>query len=138
MPIYRYQCTNGHTFENFLTIAGHVSELACECGAVATQIISAPLLVKASADVCYDSPIDGRPITSWQARREDLARNHCRPYDPEMKKDAERFREDSRAEIDKAIDATVEEAIEKMPSSKRSQLASELVEQGLTMETVRK
>lgn len=138
MPIYEYRCSNGHTFVNFLTISSHVSELTCECGQIATQIISAPLMIKCAEFLCYDSPIDGRPITTWDARREDLARSNCRPYDPEMKKDAERFHANSKAEIDKMVDGTVEEAIEKMPSSKRSRLANELIEQGITTDIVRK
>lgn len=33
----------------------------------------------------YRSPIDGRPITSRSARREDLKRNNCVEYEPSMK-----------------------------------------------------
>lgn len=33
----------------------------------------------------YNSPIDGRPITSRSHRREDLRRNGCVEYDPSMK-----------------------------------------------------
>jgi hypothetical protein len=33
----------------------------------------------------YRSPIDGRPITSRSARREDLKRNGCVEYEPSMK-----------------------------------------------------
>jgi hypothetical protein len=85
----------------------------------------------------YDSPIDGRPITSWDARQEDLKRSHCRPYDPEMKKDAERFRQAQDAALEASIEATVEEAIEKMPTAKRGKLMSELTEQGVGVEYAR-
>lgn len=102
-----------------------------------SQIITAPLLVKAAAAVCYDSPIDGRPITSMQARREDLKRNNCTPYDPMARQDYDRRVKDSEAELDKAIEATVEEEIHKMPSAKRRKLYSELTEQGMTAEPVR-
>lgn len=33
----------------------------------------------------YRSPIDGRPITSRSARRDDLARNNCVEYEPSLK-----------------------------------------------------
>jgi len=32
----------------------------------------------------YRSPIDGRPITSRSARREDLKRNNCVEYEPSL------------------------------------------------------
>lgn len=32
----------------------------------------------------YRSPIDGQPITSRSARREDLKRNNCVEYEPSM------------------------------------------------------
>jgi len=89
-------------------------------------------------DVSYTSPIDGKPITSQQARNEDLKRNNCTPYDPEQKTDYARRMKDSEAALDKSIDAGVEEAIAKMPTAKRGKLYSELTEQGLDANVVRK
>lgn len=107
------------------------------CGMLAEQVIGAPLLVKAAQNVMYDSPITGLPITSWEAHREDLKRSGCRPYDPEMKKDAERFRKEKADELDKSIELHVEETVEKMPSAKRAKLASELIDQGIGADVVR-
>lgn len=109
----------------------------CDCGQEATQIITAPTLVKVAADVCYDSPIDGRPITSHDAWKEDLKRNDCVAYDPEMKTDYERRIAEGDAKLDAMIDAHVEETIEKMPTAKRAQLYSEMVEQGMTADVIR-
>jgi hypothetical protein len=95
------------------------------------------LLVRAAQDVCYDSPIDGRPITSWDARQEDLKRSNCRPYDPEMKTDAARFRKEQDAALDQSIDAHVEQAIEKMPTAQRGKLYSELTSQGIGLDYTR-
>jgi hypothetical protein len=39
----------------------------------------------------YQSPIDGRPITSRSHRREDLKRNNCVPYEPSMKPKHQKF-----------------------------------------------
>jgi len=39
----------------------------------------------------YSSPIDGRPITSRSARREDLKRNNCVEYEPSMKPQHPKF-----------------------------------------------
>lgn len=39
----------------------------------------------------YRSPIDGKLITSRSARREDLIRSGCVPYEPSMKPKHEKF-----------------------------------------------
>jgi hypothetical protein len=129
-PFYDYRCPTGHKQTKYFCLSDHVGEIGCPCGEKAEQVISAPIMVKIAADVCYDSPIDGKPITSWAARQEDLARSGCRPYDPEMKTDAERHRKEADATFDQAIEATVEESIHKMPTKKRGALMSELTEQG--------
>lgn len=77
-------------------------------------------------DICYDSPIDGRPITSKQARLEDLRRNNCVEYEPGMRQDAERRRRESEAELDRSVDATVEEFFATAPARKLEKLDQEL------------
>lgn len=112
-------------------LAYHRNTAECyECGGTASQIITAPLLVKASADVCYDSPIDGRPVTSHAQRQEDMKRAQCVPYDPDMKVDQLRRIQAQDAAMDHAIESQVEEAVSKMPTATRAKLYSEVVEQG--------
>lgn len=77
-------------------------------------------------DICYDSPIDGRPITSRQARIEDLARNGCTEYDPGMRQDYDRRVIEAEAKTEKAMEATVEAEISRMPAVKRERLQAEL------------
>lgn len=137
MPNYLYACGEGHRFQRFSTVSEHSPVAQCPCGQWGTQIITAPTLVKVAADVCYDSPIDGRPITSHDAWREDLKRHDCVSYDPEMKKDYERRIVEGDKKLDAMIDAHVEETIEKMSTAKRAQLYSELTEQGMTADVVR-
>lgn len=138
MPMYVYECPAGHRFEQFRSLLQAVSTSFCqEHQQVANQIITAPLFVKASPTVCYDSPIDGRHITSWDARREDLKRSGCREYDPEMKKDHDRRLKESEAQLDATVDASVEEAIEKMPTAQRGKLMSELTDQGVQADVIR-
>lgn len=138
MPQYLYACTVGCRSERFLTLAMHQLVQTCDRhGYVMEQIITAPLLVKASADVRYDSPIDGRPITNWQARQEDLKRNNCTEYDPGQKQDYHTRIKESEEALDKTVDAAVEEAIEKMPTAKRGKLYSELTEQGVVADVIR-
>ena len=144
MPIYTYQCQQGHEYERFYSIKHHRSTETClACyfhdGTImlASQIITAPILVKVAPDICYDSPVDGRVISSWSAREEDLKRHHCRPYDPAMKQDAERFRNESQAKVEAAMDETVAEAITKMPTKERGKLYTDLTEKGLTADIIR-
>lgn len=77
-------------------------------------------------DICYDSPIDGRPITNKQARIEDLKRNNCIEYDPGMKQDAQRRLQESEARLDKRVDEHVEREFSNMPARKKEKLAAEI------------
>ena len=132
MPVYDLQCANGHRFDRYIALDSLDQPLSrqCLCGEIASVLISAPIMVKACADVCYDSPIDGRPITSWQSRQEDLKRNHCSPYDPEQKTDLLRRRKEAEDAMDKRVDTFVEQTVEKMPTKARAKLYSEVTEQG--------
>jgi hypothetical protein len=87
-------------------------------------------------DICYDSPIDGRPITSKQARIEDLRRNDCVEYDPEMRKDAARRRKEADVELDRSVEATVDEMVATMPTRKLEKLEQE-IRAGASVDVVR-
>ncbi len=135
--MYEFLCQCGAHFTVPLTLSNHATVQQCLCGRNANQVITAPLLVKAAADVCYDSPIDGTPITSWAARRNDLAKHGCREYDPGMKQDYHQRLKDADAALDKAVDTHVEASIEKMPTKKRAKLYSELTQEGVSADVVR-
>lgn len=138
MPRYLYLCKVGCRSERYLTLAMHQEVQTCDRhGYVMEQIITAPLLVKVAQDVHYTSPIDERPITNWHSREEDLKRNNCTPYDPEQRTDYHTRLKESESALDKTIDIAVESAIEKMPTSKRGKLYSELTEQGVTADVSR-
>jgi len=123
--IYAYECANGHQFERSLELARYAEPQTCECGAESRKVITA-VRGYVRGDVCYDSPIDGRPVTSMRARRDDLARNNCVEYDPEMKTDVARRIEREQVELERRVESTVEATIESMPAKKRERLASEL------------
>lgn len=99
------------------------------------RIFDAPMFFGIK-DVCYDSPIDGSPITSMAARREDLARSGCIEYDPEMRKDYERRIEEGERKLESSVDTLLDKEIAAMPSRKREKLAAEL-ESGVTADIVR-
>lgn len=93
-------------------------------------------MVFVRGDVCYDSPIDGRPITSHAARREDMARAGCIEYEPGMKQDADRRVREQEAALEASIDRQVDAEYERMPARKREVLANEMAA-GVTAEPVR-
>lgn len=135
MPTYEYTCGNGHAFERYLPVAMFNEPQTCGCGAIGTKQISAPIIFRGQ-EICYDSPIDGRPITSMRARIEDLKRNGCQPYDPEMKTDYLRRNARQESELEKSVDETVDREIALMPAVKRERLQAEM-EHGFTAEPVR-
>ncbi|MBM3347107.1 MAG: zinc ribbon domain-containing protein [Betaproteobacteria bacterium] len=132
MPVYEYACEAGHYFDRYLPLAEYDQPQACSCGSPGRKLISRVTVFRAK-NTEYTSPIDGRPITSEAARREDLARNNCVPYDPEMKNDVLRRRAQEDAAMDASVDRTVEEAWEKMPAAKRERLDAELTRGGLDL-----
>lgn len=137
MPTYLYQCNAQHRTEVVTPLTGYQSCVPCgTCGATADRLFTAPM-VKVAPDVHYTSPITGEPVRSHAARREDMARHGCVEYDPEMKKDVDRRREESQQQLEASIEQTVYEEIAKMPSAKKAQLAREVIDQGLTPEPVR-
>ena len=134
MPLHDFQCPAGHVTEMF--VGQGVDWVACEVcgssiGATAKKVFLKPPMGFVQADVCYDSPIDGRPITSRQARIEDMKRNDCIEYDPEMKKDAAQRIKDKDAALERAVDYSVDAAIAAMPARKREKLEAEMTA-GLT------
>ena len=67
----------------------------------------APMVI---ADLpAYQSPIDGRTIEGRKQRRDDLARNHARPWEglAEEKKEANRH----KAEIERKAEARLDESV---------------------------
>lgn len=134
--IYEYECQCGRLFERVLPVSRYDEPQTCECGKVASKLISRPALAWASREVNYDCPITGKPITSMAQHKDNLLRHGCQQYDPEMKKDAERFRKQKQDALEKSVDETVERAIEAMPSRKKESLEREL-SAGASAEIVR-
>lgn len=135
MPTYCYQCEKGHLFDRYLPLAEYDVPQRCDCGSGSRQLLLAPQIM-VRKDIHYDSPIDGRPITNARARANDLARSNCIPYDPGMKQDAARRRDEADAALERNIDNTVEAEIGKMSSEKREKLQREL-DGGMGIESVR-
>lgn len=138
VPLYEYRCANQHLTQKLYRVRDYVEAVDCErCDLAAVRVFSPPVMVKASPDVCYDSPIDGKPITSHAARREDMQRHDCIEYDPEMKTDALRRQQESEQALDASIEQTVYREVAKLPKVKKDRLIKEVLHQGATAEVVR-
>lgn len=134
--IYEYECQNGHHFERVMPVSDYDKPQVCDCGSPGHKIITRAPFGIVQGPCVYDSPIDGRIISSWAERRDDLARHGCQPYDPEMKRDAETYRRRQDEALDRSVDATVEAAFEKMPARQKEQLSNELT-RGASADIVR-
>ncbi len=72
-------------------------------------------------NIHYTSPIDGRPITTKQARIEDLRRSGSRPWEgieQETKVARQRAADEEKAQ-DKALEKVAAETYAAMPPEKR-------------------
>ena len=123
--LYDYECENGHLFERTLPVADYKAPQTCECGASSARVIGAPSILK-RREVYYASPINGKPITTEKARREDMARSNSVEYDPGVRQDYQARIDRGNAAIEKTIDYTVAAEIQHMDSDKRQRLYAEL------------
>jgi hypothetical protein len=125
MPFHDFRCPEGHVTDRF--VEHGIDFIECEvCHDFAKKVFLKAPQGFVSQDICYDSPVTGKPITTMKARIEDLKRNNCVPYDPEQKKDYHRRIEEGNAQLEKKMEQTVEAEIEKLPPRKRELLATEL------------
>lgn len=124
MPTYEYLCQKGHKFDRYLRLADYDIPQNCECGEKAKRLISAPMIAPMFED--YQSPIDGKPITSKKARINDMARNGCVPYEPSMVEDNNKKLTNEENKLEKQMDDTVDWEISQMPSRKKELLDQEL------------
>lgn len=124
MPIYLFECANGHRFDRFLKLKDYNSEQTCECGEKAKRQITPTMIAPMFQD--YQSPIDGRPITSKKKRQDDMARSGCVPYEPSLRKESQTRLRNEELKLENELDRTVEHEIEKMPARKRELLEQDL------------
>jgi hypothetical protein len=136
-PLHDFLCPNGHVFEKFQPL-DYLREFAqCpHCDLDARKVFLSPPGSFVRMDYRYESPVSGRPITSYREHMEELARNDSVVYEPGIKQDQERNERMREQALDRAIDETVEREIATMPAVKRERLTAEL-EGGMSAEAVR-
>lgn len=125
MPLHDFMCEEKHVTEMY--VAHGVAHVKClDCGREASKVFLTAPMAFVSPDIRYDSPIDGKAVTSMAARREDLARSGCIPYDPCMKQDFNRRIADNEKALEQAVGQTVDAEMANMPARKRERLEAEL------------
>lgn len=67
----------------------------------------------------YESPVTGNWIEGRAARREDLKRTGCRPYEDGERQEAQRQRAHEEKKFDAGLHETAARAFYQMPESKR-------------------
>lgn len=70
MPLYAYKCGEGHSFERNLPLARYNEPQTCDCGSVATKLITAPRVVSDCIDPIYGA--DGKMHDSMKSYKHSL------------------------------------------------------------------
>lgn len=132
MPLHDYHCEQCNEIEErHCAVEDLDAPQLCGCGRPMERVYLRFPFATVQEDVCYESPIDGRPITNKQERMNDLARGDCVPYEPGIREDQERNGRAREEALERSFDQTVEREIALMPARKKEKLAAEL-EGGLT------
>ncbi len=127
MPIYEYLCNKGHSFDRYLKLDDYKEPQTCECGAKSVKQIL-PTMVNCDIQPwdSYISPASGKLITSYKERDADMKATGSADYDPGIRRENEKKKKQADVKLDKAIDSTVEEVFQKMPSKDKEKLTNEL------------
>lgn len=140
MPLHDHRCTYcGKVEERFVALVDLDAVQWHSCGDVTAPMQRIFLRAPSGfvqRDICYDSPVDGRAVTSAQARRNDLARNGCVAYEPGMKQDAARDRVHQENRLEASLDRGVDEYFATAGSRKLEKLEQEL-RAGASVEVLR-
>lgn len=122
MPFYMYHCSRCDKVEDAYR---HISERhngpEC-CHQQMSMVIVAPQVAPDLPG--YESPVTGKWIEGRSARREDLRRTGCRPYEgrESEQREHDRQRQYSEQKSDAARRDAVAQAFYSMPEAKRRQL----------------
>lgn len=122
MPFYSYHCKRCDGVQDaYRHISGRHDGPVC-CEAATSLCIVAPAV---AADLPgYESPATGKWVEGRSARREDLRRSGCRPYESaaEERKEAARQRNYIEAKADSSMRDAIAKTFYAMPEAHRRQL----------------
>lgn len=126
MPLYDYECACGERFQRYLPISEYDVQQFGRCGKPAEKIFLSVPVFKIQKDIRYRSPIDGREITTWRKRNEDLASSGSIPLDDDVKKHITDVRKKQEENEEKEIDDYVERYVETLDTKSVERLAAEI------------
>lgn len=114
MPLYEYQCPDGHVTRELRTVDLRSAPARCTvCGNDAQKVIlSAPRVFGDFAG--YESPASGRWIEGRRARRDDFERTGTRPFEEGDHEVAARNRKAIAAKQEAWADEIVEKTAAEM------------------------
>lgn len=119
MPLYEYSCVCGHTCTDFRHVDQRRTDAPVHCGRRMDLVIGAPAV---QADLPgYLSHATGRWVEGRAARRDDLARSNCRPWEgmEQERKEATKRKREADAKADKKLEEAVRRTYAELPPSKR-------------------
>jgi hypothetical protein len=127
MPVYEYECAHcGRTDDKINSVeTRHSAAPTCHGW---MQLVISPVrgIVRfpAAGGREYTSPVTGKPITTEKARRDDLARSGCRPYEGFATefKEAQKVRAAEDKKADAKLHESVARAYHQLSPEKRHQL----------------
>lgn len=121
--IYESQCNScGKTYEYIKPAAQYLESPFC-CGVKTEKVIlNAPM--GHVVNIHYTSPIDGRPITTKQARIDDLKRSGSRPWEglEQEKKVAQERKKYEEKKEDQKLEAAAVQAWQSLKPEQRKVL----------------
>lgn len=120
MPFYSYHCKRCDAMQDGYR---HVSARhdSPDCCGEKTQLVIVPPAVQPDIPG-YESPVTGKWVDGRSARREDLRRTGCRPYEPGEREYAQRAMADEERKSDRRLEEVVARSFYSMPEAKRRQL----------------
>jgi len=125
MPIYGAICPKCNHYETIYRHIAQRDDTPMHCGEKMQRVVEAPSV---QVDIGgYTSPIDGRWIEGKAARREDLRRNNCRPWEgmESEKKEAMKRAEVASKDYEKGVEAAVYNTFNNMSAEKQRALSQE-------------
>lgn len=131
MPIYDYECPSGNVESFFNSVdERHTRAPVCNCCDMQMKLVISPVrgIVRfpAAGGQEYVSPTTGKVITTERARRDDLRRSGCRPYEglAAERKEADRFRAHEEKKADVRLHDDVSRAFHQLAPDKRRVLGA--------------
>lgn len=124
MPVYEAFCDSCRNLQTYIRKVDDRDKTPVCCDVPTRKVILTVPMGFVQVDVCYDSPIDGRPITTRQARIEDMKRSGSRPWEGMKDERAEAARRVaySDMESDKALDKAIDQSMMQISETSRRAL----------------